>query len=235
MGTKIDGRLSLSSTDEQIRRVFLKTLAEDPNAKITISGLANEAGIFRSTFYRYYADIEDLAESCRLHVIEAIIAVMKEHFPEAVQGSAFHMVKAIFDVVDSNEDFFVVELVHKRLPPPPSSAFSQRLWSAMQADEELFRMLTYSEVKSSVDLAVVSFNIDFILGGMVSVVEGWLSRGGRRNLPSSAMAVQATGWFNVLAALCESNKESLRSLESAGRQPWFDVLARRSPGFDGLS
>ena len=146
-------------------------------------------------------------------MIEAIVAILKRYSPEAVQGSALHLVKAIFDLVDINEDYFVAELVHKKLPIDTS--FNQDLWLAMQADEELFGVLTYSDMKSSVDLAVVSFNMDFILGGMISVVEGWLSRGGRRYLSSTAMAVQAAGWFNVLTALCERNKDSLRSLESA--------------------
>lgn len=213
MDARTEGRPTAFDTDEQIRKAFLKALANNPHAKISISKLANTAGINRSTFYRYFSDIDDLALSCRIQMIEAIVAILKRYSPEAVQGSALHLVKAIFDLVDINEDYFVAELVHKKLPIDTS--FNQDLWLAMQADEELFGVLTYSDMKSSVDLAVVSFNMDFILGGMISVVEGWLSRGGRRYLSSTAMAVQAAGWFNVLTALCERNKDSLRSLESA--------------------
>ena len=50
-------------TQSSIRKAYLELLEEKPLSKITVSELAERAGINRKTFYAYYEDMDALHEA----------------------------------------------------------------------------------------------------------------------------------------------------------------------------
>ena len=67
MNTQQDRRVQRTLTG--IQKAYLELLEEKPLAKITVSELADRAGINRKTFYAYYDGIEDLHEALENEVV----------------------------------------------------------------------------------------------------------------------------------------------------------------------
>lgn len=77
MSAKGDANRSVRFTKQRIKEAFIRLMHKQPYASITVSQLAEEANISRSTFYNYYLDIYDLLEKIEAELIDPIREIME--------------------------------------------------------------------------------------------------------------------------------------------------------------
>lgn len=69
-----------------IKKSLYKLMEKKPLAKITVKELCEEADINRATFYRYYRDVLDLAETIEKELVEESFSrVQNDEMPQGVR------------------------------------------------------------------------------------------------------------------------------------------------------
>ena len=70
------------SADIKLKQAFFKLLETKSYSRISVSEVVAEAGLSRTTFYRYYTDIYDMYDKISVAIVDKIIAELAVVFSE---------------------------------------------------------------------------------------------------------------------------------------------------------
>ena len=92
------------ATKDYIRSTFLSMCQKTPLYKVSISELCDRTEISRTTFYRYYDSIYDLAEELEEEHLEGFMEIARQH---AVKNNSIEeYMRDIISYISEEESFF---------------------------------------------------------------------------------------------------------------------------------
>lgn len=85
-------------TKDIIELAYLDVLELKPDGKITVKEVCQQAGVNRTTFYKYYSDAEDLARVVRKNLLDHLEDLLKETIPENYSDTFEFLSRVILSV-----------------------------------------------------------------------------------------------------------------------------------------
>lgn len=164
-------------SQERLYAAVLRLAAERPVAELSVTAVAGEAGVHRSTFYDHAASPADLLEAALLAELDelraGLLADATTEVPEAVRG-------VTLDVLRHVERHAAI---YRRGLGTGSTGGSLHAMLSGHFRETSRRLLDAARVEVRVavpgvpDDVVADLATRFIADGTVGVIEGWLAGG----------------------------------------------------------
>ena len=82
-------------TEKAMRSALVELMEQGPLVRVTVSELVELADVNRSTFYRHYLDIPDMAEKIGKEIVDAMLEIMLEYKNTAASGVSAECVARI--------------------------------------------------------------------------------------------------------------------------------------------
>lgn len=158
----------VKKTQAAIESAYLALFAEDSGQKITVKDICERSGINRTTFYKYYADGESLAQSVRQRMLEELERLMQETVP-ADHSDIYEMISQIILRVYRDEWMRCFFLVYRE------KAFRDRVISLL---DQYYIRPRYKSLDSEEDWILYTF----FHAGLIGLMESWLE-GGMKQSP----------------------------------------------------
>ncbi len=150
-------------TKSVIRESFLELHSQKPVEKITVMELCERADINRATFYKYYRDIYDLKNQCKMEMAEALIASVHTMDLSHAHDMLLQIVNAMYHSRDryltlrGNND---LRLIHYAID------------HTLEDKKSYFMQATHQQ-----DPQECMWTYHFICSGTAYVLLEWVSRG----------------------------------------------------------
>lgn len=168
-------------TRKRLQAALAQLLREKKLKDITVRELTELADVNRGTFYSHYRDLYDMREQMEREVLEQLSEVLAAYDAESAQGKLMPILTAVFSFVLDNQEVFATILGH--------------------GDEELFfsrlRRLIYDRYQQAWDglydlggSGDTSYCLEFVVGGVVGLVQAWVRSGMRERAESMAALAQ---------------------------------------------
>lgn len=160
----------IEKTKRKLISAFLTLLEETPLEEMTVSQLCREAGINRTTFYKYYSVPQDLADQCLASFLDRMLSEVhiEKHSPYDILlefCTRFQKSPPVFRAMLSEDG------MSKALVP-----FMERLWGRSSLREETA--------------------VYFICGGSATVFTRWCKY--EPDIPAEVIAQKLSGYIDAL-------------------------------------
>lgn len=170
-----------------IQEAYLELVEEKPASEITITELCEQADVNRTTFYRYYKDLEDLGDQMSLDLFGQIFAVLAE---EQREGTAREQITKALNATLKNR-----KLCRHLLLDSHSD-------TAERALEEHLTLLLDTILSTGCTKAEAQLCYGYICGGLARLWISWIA--GNFKTPKAKVAI-------IVEALINSYYEALSS------------------------
>ena len=173
-------------TREALMHALVALLQEKPLTAITITELTARADVNRATFYTHYQDIFDMYEHLQNGLCQVCHTMVDARGDELAQGQYRGLIGDIYHFLDENEQisnivfsdngdksFFTAILAVIREACMRNANVFSTILSRLKA-----RGFKGPEAEQACRM-VCNYQFDFIAGGAVSVLQGWIL-GGRK-------------------------------------------------------
>lgn len=155
-------------TRRQLSEALTGLLREKKISEITVKELAQRADVNRGTFYSHYRDIYDMLERIENELLEELSAVMDAYGTAELRGGLRPIMGDVFRFIRKNAGICAALLESRT-----DDRFFQRL-------RELIYTKCLKEWQGLYpigDMSGRNYALDFLVGGMVAIVQTWAVRG----------------------------------------------------------
>lgn len=161
-----------------IKESLTRLLASESIHKISVRMLCEEAGINRSTFYKYYGSQYDVLTEMENDLIGSIRDTLDDR--DNGPGAAARKIQAICSYLERNLAF-VRTLVGNNVDPD----FPGRLFSLPQ-----IRLMILERLAGRYDGESQEYIYSFLVNGCYSLVQDWLSRNSGKHFNEIALLLE---------------------------------------------
>lgn len=156
-----------------IKESLMRLLAKESLHKISIRMLCEEAGVNRSTFYKYYGSQYDVLAEMEADMIGSVRCTLEDGGVDGASGEKLEMICAYFERhMDS-----VQALVGNNVDPD----FPERLFNMPQ-----IRQLILERMGDRYDAEEQDYVYAFLVNGCYRLLREWLSRDSRKSFSEVA-------------------------------------------------
>ncbi|MBU43979.1 MAG: AcrR family transcriptional regulator [Spirochaetaceae bacterium] len=96
----------IEKTYRQVIDAFLELMVSQPYGRISVDSISRAAGISRVTFYKYFADKEDLLWKCFEHVYLDVSQQVERVDPVTLLSDGKPLTYYVFENIRQNRDFY---------------------------------------------------------------------------------------------------------------------------------
>ncbi|MDR0292529.1 MAG: TetR/AcrR family transcriptional regulator [Oscillospiraceae bacterium] len=183
---KTDHRVRL--TKQIIRESLVPLMKKYPVSRISVKMLCENAGINRSTFYTHYAGVYDLLYQIQRECInELSVIISDDAFSEQTKRTV-QALEQILSYAKANSELFEVLLSENG-----DFAFQREIMLLAQQ-----KIIHEIQSMKNIDPGILEYLQFFIVNGVLSVVQKWLSTGMKEPVPEMA-AFCSTLLYNGLS------------------------------------
>ena len=152
-------------TKKAIKKSFIKLMVEKRITDITIKEIADDADINRKTFYAHYIDVYSVLNEIENDLIEKLYNILSNHDILKSRYNPYPLFKEFNAEINRDFDFY------KHLVQ--STSYS-RLLIKMKS---IFKDKIINVVKNEIDVdkELLSYAVDFMAAGTISVYEMWFN------------------------------------------------------------
>jgi len=149
------------NTKKKLTETFFQLLAKKKINDITVLELCNKANINRTTFYKYYKDIDDLA----LKIEDELIADLEQYIVDIKRNYLISFTSKIIEAISRNKDVYT-----KILSDNGDHTFLRKILNLVhtQSIEEWQKLLKKATPR---DLDNI---YNFIVDGTIGLIEAWI-------------------------------------------------------------
>ncbi|HAE45213.1 MAG TPA: hypothetical protein DCG37_06440 [Lachnospiraceae bacterium] len=153
-----------------IREAFFAELQKKDYGKITITDIANEAGINRKTFYTYYDGVEDLLEEIETELIDKFRPLFSTLNLKSTTFSA----RDFFDKFNQlvRDDFEVYHLLNQ------CGQLAHLLGKVQALVVDIIMSQVEVEINDHHELARLTLMSQYVAAGILSMVSCWIAEPG---------------------------------------------------------
>lgn len=151
----------ITLTKQLLKNSLMELLATETIHKISIKTLCEQAGINRSTFYKYYGSQYDLLKEIEQDTIQNIIAILEDKSNKKSDALC-----QICRFLDKNA-LYVRPLINNS----NESEFIQMILSHPTIQREV-----QNDIETAYDNVQLSYVFDFITFGCARVVQVWINK-----------------------------------------------------------
>lgn len=169
-------------TKAQLRAALIELMREKAPDEITVTELADRADVNRGTFYCHYRDIYDMLAQWEAEILSGFTSLMDSYSALQLRKGLRPILEDIFCFVQKNLDLAVAA---RGLWP--RSNFLERLKEALR--DKVTR--DWSGLYRFTDDAQRDRCLNFLVGGVVSLIQNWIESGGQET--PAEMAALAEG------------------------------------------
>lgn len=149
------------NTKKKLTDTLLELLKSKKIKNITVLELCKEANINRTTFYKYYKDIDDLV----LQIEESLLNELKEYITDIKRNYLISYTSKIIETVSEHRDIYA-----RLLSENGDHTFLRRILGmvynqSMDEWEHLLKKATRSDLEKI---------YNFIVDGTIGIVEEWI-------------------------------------------------------------
>lgn len=141
---------------EKIEKAFLDFLQTRELSQIKVSDICKVAGINRSTFYASFADVYELADDIRVHLMDEVSRLYKQEVENQYFSNDF---LRLFKHIRDNQIFY-------------STYFKLCYDSSRQA-----KLYDICQAQTDFDNKFIDYHIEFFRNGFNAIVKSWLQSG----------------------------------------------------------
>ncbi len=214
-GTGLDRRTR--RTREALMRALIALLQEKPLTAITVTELTTLADVNRATFYTHYQDIFDMYEHLQDYLCQTCRAMVDTRGEELAHGQYRGLIGDIYHYLDENEEISNI-VFSKDGDNSFFTAILAVIREACMRNADVFNTIS-GQLKArglvgpDVEQArqtVCNYQFDFIAGGAVSVLQGWILGGRKESVElmiavtnNSIKSLNPDGDYRKVAAVAE--------------------------------
>ena len=192
-----EGNQRTRLTVRLIREALMRLLEDMDFDRVTVSAICKEAGVNRSTFYRYYNDQFELLESIELELIEeleshgSIVTDLVDLSEEARQAILRNYVD-FFNCIERRSETY--RILATRVRP---NIFEKTYAIRTSAYE--------TALEKDYGKSQASYAANFMVAGGQKVVTEWICRGRNRETPDEMAEMVLNMTNGVIERLCKLN------------------------------
>lgn len=169
-------------TKTQLRKALTELLQEKSIDELSVTELTNRADVNRGTFYCHYRDIYDMLDQLEAETLEEFSTLMDSYPAPRLQEGLRPILEDVFLFIRRNLDL---------------AASAMNLWERSSFLERIKSLLRNKVIRDWSDLYHFSGDVqrdhclNFLVGGIIGLVQSWLEGGGRET--PQEMAALAEG------------------------------------------
>lgn len=152
-------------TKARLREALTGLLAEKELKEITVTELTERADVNRGTFYCHYRDVYDMAEQLERETFAEFTALMDAYTANELRKGLRPILEDVFRFLERNLD-----LTGLILRTGQRTAFLERLKEIIR--EKVGR--EWSGLYRFKNAAAWEYCLDFVVGGVVSLMQTWV-------------------------------------------------------------
>lgn len=141
---------------KKIEKAFLEFLQTKELSQIKVSDICKVAGINRSTFYANFADVYELADEIKIHLIEEVGRLYKQEVENKYFSNDF---LRLFKHIQDNQIFY-----NTYFKLGYDNSRQANLYDICQAEEDF-------------ENRFIDYHIEFFRNGFNAIVKRWLQSG----------------------------------------------------------
>ena len=194
--------IRIIKTKRAIHDATMKLLSQKPIDEISITELALTAQINRKTFYNYYQNVYQVVDELENETVKKFASVFKS--TDWFNGTELDFYKVFFCVTETvrdNMDFFRHLLNINR-----TSVVIVKVENTLKQ-----KALHYFKKYLSIDEALLTLALDYIVSGMFSVFSTWLQSGQKMTVAEVTDYVGKMS-LGALNAILEAHNQSEQKL-----------------------
>lgn len=151
-------------TKARLREALTGLLTEKELKEITVTELTGRADVNRGTFYCHYRDVYDMAERLERETFAEFTALMDAYTANELRKGLRSILEDVFRFVERNRDLTGLILRMDR-----RSVFLERfrevIWEKVNRE--------WSQLYHFASEADRAYRLDFVVGGVVNLVQTW--------------------------------------------------------------
>lgn len=157
-------------TKTQLRRALTELLREKSLDALSVTELTQRADVNRGTFYCHYKDIYDMVDQLEAETLEEFSALMDSYPAARLKEGLRPILEDVFVFIQRNLDL---------------AGSAMNLWGRSNFLERLKALLRnkvtrdWSGLYRFPDGVQRDYCLNFLVGGVISLVQSWMESGGR--------------------------------------------------------
>ena len=169
-------------TRAQLRKALAELLQEKSADVLSVTELTSRADLNRGTFYCHYKDIYDMLDQLEAETLEEFSALMDSYPAVRLREGLRPILEDVFLFIQRNLDL---------------AASAMNLWGRSSFLERLKALLRDKVARDWSDLYHFSGDVqrehclNFLVGGIIGLVQSWLEGGGRETPQEMAALAEA--------------------------------------------
>lgn len=191
-------------TKESIKEAFFNLMSEKPFKDITVNQITEKADVNRGTFYLHYLDKFDLRDKLEKEILneleENIAKQSLSNMIESPEQYAAELIGLILAVIEKNQDYFKVTLIHQDLGLPQefSRIIRNRLKNQLLLPER-------------VDIVPIDYYFAFIVNAQTGIIKQWVKSGmkeSKEEIAKYAFTLAYNGPLKLMHQYLEQEKKN---------------------------
>lgn len=210
-GAKSDRRSR--RTRSQLMSALITLLKEKSLKSITVTELTEMADVNRATFYAHFRDVYDMFDQVKVELCQVFRDLVEAHADELAHERYDGLLNDLFTYFSRNDDALATVLSSNgdgRFISDVVNVFRDGCFDAIRTAGSSTPMARLIERNA----ALGNYHFQFIAGGVMNVLDSWVS-GGRRE-PVAEIAAVTNEYVRVIAGgkLQENVEEALRRVHA---------------------
>lgn len=150
-------------TKKKLTSTLLNLIEEKKIKKITVLELCKKANINRTTFYKYYTDIDDLVTK----IEESLLLDLKNNITDIKRNYLISYINKTIETIKNHK-----EIYGKLLSPNGDKTFLKKILFLVH-DQSIIEWQRILKKASNEDLENI---YKFIVDGSVGIIENWINK-----------------------------------------------------------
>lgn len=154
-------------TRKAIKQILMELIAEKNADSVTIKEIAEKADINRKTFYSHYKDVNAVLDDIQNDLVDQLYGVLKGFEISRIFRDPYPFFQKLTEIINEDFDFYKYLI---------RSQSASNFWEKIKGALKRRVMDNLHEEKAS-SMESLSFTVEFIVSGILSVYWEWIGSG----------------------------------------------------------